>query len=307
MILRLGRMVLLANEENPENVFHPFSKLPPELRIMIWKMNIPAQRIVRLRNMNRFEPGTLYHIELKAMHKVPAILHTNKESRTEGLKIYMSPFYCRLQYPLFFNLSLDVLVFDEHSPCLDFFIFFDVWLNLSGHYENCVHRRNQWGVIQDGLRNLIIANSKRAEIGDWTNYILVQFSQLELLGYPIAVDYLMPNWDIPWPPPGPTWRTLHREWSRRRAGQGAAVRTPTKGGMEEHWKALIDEEVQNMRFILGNESLRQSLGIKEPEDLLQETISKSIKPWPTPTDINFFRENRLQDFLLKLETDSRRC
>jgi hypothetical protein len=143
-------------------------------------------------------------------------------------------------------------------------------------------------------------------MGDWTNCILVQFSQLELLGNPIAVDYLMPNWDILWPLPGLTWRTLHREWSRRRARQGTALPTLTKAGIEEHWKALIDEEVQNMRHMLGNRPLRQSLGIKEPDDLLQETISKSIKPWRTPTDIHFFRQNGLQNFLLKSDTNSGR-
>ncbi|KAE9376108.1 hypothetical protein N431DRAFT_502879 [Stipitochalara longipes BDJ] len=309
MLLRSGKLILPANEHNPKNVFHLFKNLPPELRIMIWKMNVPKKRIVRIRDTKKLDPDEKFIIpapfylpavELTVVYNIPAILHVNIESRTEGLKVYMSPFYARLKHPLLFDLSGDILVFDGHSPSIDFLSFFHFWFE--GTSDSGPQRKNDWEIIRSGLRNLIIGNSQRSRYRTLTYHILAGFSKLKLLGSPSVTDYHMPGLtsrQVRYPPPGVTWRILQRNWARKSAGKEIAV---SKDGIKEHWAALVQEDIFYIIDTLRDQSLCESLGIKNLADLMEETISKSRTPWLTPTDIHFFDDRGLHNFLLELET-----
>ncbi|CAG8974790.1 hypothetical protein HYALB_00000402 [Hymenoscyphus albidus] len=67
--------------------FPNFDKLPPELRVRIWILSAPDSRVIELRTWK----ASHTHSPLKISagpHSVPSILHTTRESRLEGLRIY---------------------------------------------------------------------------------------------------------------------------------------------------------------------------------------------------------------------------
>ncbi|KAH8646079.1 hypothetical protein BGZ60DRAFT_554822 [Tricladium varicosporioides] len=71
--------------------FRNFNKLPPELRIMIWKLATKEPRLIRATQLLRSRlylphPQSLYH--LQTTYPTPAILHVSSESRQEALKHY---------------------------------------------------------------------------------------------------------------------------------------------------------------------------------------------------------------------------
>jgi len=305
-----------VNKENSELTFHPFLRLPPELRVMVWENIIPKQRVVRIRDAKIPDPEAevvipapwnLPAVDLKVVHEVPAILQVNIESRKEGLKLYTSPFYSRLKDPILFNFSRDILVFDGHSPSIDFLSFFHFWFERS-HYGLNPERIEEWRTIQAKLRHLIIANSPKARSRDWIFFVLAGFSQLKLLGSPSWNGSYMPrlpNWPVSqvrYPPPGPMWRILHRHWANVKTGKGTDFSTLSKPEVKQHWGALVRGDAQYMRDIWRNPFTRASLGVHCLEDLMNEKISKSKTPWLTDTDIYFFEDDELQDFLLELET-----
>jgi hypothetical protein len=73
-----------APTRNP--TFHPFSRLPLELRLMIWRYAIPNDRVIEIRSW-----GNFLHAPIKysvAPHQTPAVLQVNQESRQEALRSY---------------------------------------------------------------------------------------------------------------------------------------------------------------------------------------------------------------------------
>jgi hypothetical protein len=99
--------------------FERFPKLPPELRIKIWKL-VSEPRIV----MVRFDPDGRKHRH-KFAASFPAILHACCESRHEGLKMYQRAFDSKWALNgVYFNFKKDTLCPDSwayHSQ-LDFFV-----------------------------------------------------------------------------------------------------------------------------------------------------------------------------------------
>lgn len=67
--------------DSPCAVFMLFSKLPPEVRFLIWQLSLPEPRIVPI----WYDVNTTSY---KARTRPPAILQTNRESRDEALKVY---------------------------------------------------------------------------------------------------------------------------------------------------------------------------------------------------------------------------
>ncbi|TVY27949.1 hypothetical protein LHYA1_G003503 [Lachnellula hyalina] len=68
---------------------HPFSRLPLELRLMIWQYAIPNDRVIEIRSWGN--PAIRRYAPIKysvAPHRPPAILHVNQESRREALRNY---------------------------------------------------------------------------------------------------------------------------------------------------------------------------------------------------------------------------
>lgn len=68
--------------------FTSFKKLPPELRVMIWKRSARTKGTITITHYNR---GPYSHAPLTVLHNartVPTILRICKESRDVGLKLY---------------------------------------------------------------------------------------------------------------------------------------------------------------------------------------------------------------------------
>ena len=310
------KLISAKNENKPEITFYPFMRLPPELRVMIWNLIMPAQRVVRIRDAKDLDPKAdfivpapwqLPVVDLKVVQEIPAILLVNIESRKEGLKFYTSPFYSRLQHPILFDFSRDFLVFDGHSPCIDFLSFFYHWFERS-HYTRHPGRIDEWGTIQDKMRNLIIGNSQKVRFRDWTFTVLASFSQLKLLGSPSSTDYFLPTtpiWPVDkvrYPPPGPVWRTLHKLWAEKKAGKGKDLSTMSRLEVRQYWAAMVEDNWHYVDYIWSTPSFREALGVESREDLMYEEVWKAKTPWPTDTDICFFDDDELQDFLLEFET-----
>jgi 2EXR family len=84
--------------------FERFPKLPPELRIRVWKL-VPEARIVVV----RFDRDGRKHCH-KFAASFPAILHACQESRHEGLKMYHRAFDSKWALNgVYFNFKTDTL------------------------------------------------------------------------------------------------------------------------------------------------------------------------------------------------------
>ncbi|KAF7924626.1 uncharacterized protein EAE97_010577 [Botrytis byssoidea] len=87
-----------------------FSSLPPEVRLMIWELLIPAPQTIRITD------NAMRHNRSHSRQN-PAILHINSESRTEALK-HLKRLFGGVNgngYPVqfkYFNPILDLLYFD---------------------------------------------------------------------------------------------------------------------------------------------------------------------------------------------------
>ncbi|CZT05479.1 uncharacterized protein RAG0_11548 [Rhynchosporium agropyri] len=100
-----------------------FPKLPAELRLMIWELALPGERIVRIQEFVESSPHdrilqAYQCIGSKA--RVPTLLHVCHESRTLALKHYTIILKNRLLKPTYFNPDLDTLLFASLSDLFKF-------------------------------------------------------------------------------------------------------------------------------------------------------------------------------------------
>ncbi|KAM3076186.1 hypothetical protein ACMFMF_005523 [Clarireedia jacksonii] len=87
--------------------FHLFPTLLPELRILIWRYACTS-RVVEV----RYDPSL---DRCLSKSRLPAILHTNHESRIEALRIYNLCFATKKsQSRIYFNPYLDTLYLPRH-------------------------------------------------------------------------------------------------------------------------------------------------------------------------------------------------
>lgn len=100
-----------GSTDAPLTTFTCFSKLPPELRIKIWRFTFPGQRLVEVRRH-----VTPMGFKFLTPAPVPVALHINAESRHEAMKVFTLCFAYRqfgvdepARIPL--NLKIDVLTF----------------------------------------------------------------------------------------------------------------------------------------------------------------------------------------------------
>ena len=91
---------------------------------------------------------------LTAVNKTPAILHVNRESRAEGLNVYLPVFGTRLRHPVWFNFSKDFLVFDGRLPDWDFLLFMNV-----ADERSSTHSEPERQMLHTELRNLVLCDS----------------------------------------------------------------------------------------------------------------------------------------------------
>ncbi|QSZ30341.1 hypothetical protein DSL72_004863 [Monilinia vaccinii-corymbosi] len=87
--------------------FHLFSKLLPELRILVWRYAC-STRTVEV----RYDPTT---DRCRSISSPPAILQANHESRIEALRIYSLSFGTKTSAPrIYFNPYIDVMYLPRH-------------------------------------------------------------------------------------------------------------------------------------------------------------------------------------------------
>ncbi|KUJ18881.1 uncharacterized protein LY89DRAFT_775060 [Mollisia scopiformis] len=93
------------------NTFHCFPTLPSELRLKIWSMVANQRRIIEFRHTGN-RPRVC-----SRSSKPPAVLHTNYESRTEGLKFYEPREFDKRQLPkkCYYNPKADILLIGRDS------------------------------------------------------------------------------------------------------------------------------------------------------------------------------------------------
>ena len=103
----------------PLNTFHPFSRLPQELRIQIWRAHLtsmePRNLIIRSdRPKNFTRPLQYFH----SPTPIPPLLHTCLESRLEALSFYVVAF-TNGSNPRFTwtNFQFDIIVITEWDLC----------------------------------------------------------------------------------------------------------------------------------------------------------------------------------------------
>lgn len=88
------------------STFHPFTRLPPELRLHIWDIAASEPRVVTLSEFKSKPYSRLYN--LTSFTPPPSILHVSRESRSAGLKHYKK-IYCTLVRQIWFNPDIDTV------------------------------------------------------------------------------------------------------------------------------------------------------------------------------------------------------
>jgi hypothetical protein len=118
-----------AEAEN-EHPFYLFPKLPIELRLKIWKLNMAELQIVKISAPHPKDSvhidGVTYSAEVvNSICITPQNLHINHEFRAEALKWYKPVLATRLGHHMFFDFSKDYLWFDGNWIQIRLFHFLD--------------------------------------------------------------------------------------------------------------------------------------------------------------------------------------
>ncbi|PMD42164.1 hypothetical protein L207DRAFT_580838 [Hyaloscypha variabilis F] len=107
--------------------FKFFPKLPPEIRLMVWRHALPKPRTITITSTDfttrgeRGWPVRNNRVSHNAQN-VPCILHACPESRRLALKTYQLAFGRQLrQQPIYFNFQTDILLLADESAVKSFF------------------------------------------------------------------------------------------------------------------------------------------------------------------------------------------
>jgi len=97
--------------------FHPFARLPRELRLEIWIHAILVPRNVQLQ-INQVPREQLFYTPTPN----PRVLLTNHESRAEGLTVYNPGFSSDVEVrKIYINFEMDTI--ESHSDCFGWLTF----------------------------------------------------------------------------------------------------------------------------------------------------------------------------------------
>ncbi|KAF7952867.1 hypothetical protein EAE96_006091 [Botrytis aclada] len=102
----------LGFSEKNISTFHPFARLPKELRLLIWEETCRDERTVTVFSSDRVVDaklsqghGNLPFYTFKSRNTIPGVLHANGESRFIAMRFYVPVFGTRLEFPLVATLS----------------------------------------------------------------------------------------------------------------------------------------------------------------------------------------------------------
>ncbi|APA12310.1 predicted protein [Sclerotinia sclerotiorum 1980 UF-70] len=99
------------------SLFCLFSRLPPELKLMIWAAAANGRQIVRIKP--RARDGTEGE-GFRADYTMPVVLHVCRDSRREALKRYTVIFRGILRNPIYFNYQQNYIGLVGSSTCEHF-------------------------------------------------------------------------------------------------------------------------------------------------------------------------------------------
>ncbi|KAL2074174.1 hypothetical protein VTL71DRAFT_7952 [Oculimacula yallundae] len=107
----------------PLKRFKFFPRLPAELRLMIWELALPGERVVRIQDfpecIHKHQPSAVCRC-IGSKARVPTLLHVCHESRALALKHYTITFENRMFQPTYFNPNLDILYFASVDDFMKF-------------------------------------------------------------------------------------------------------------------------------------------------------------------------------------------
>jgi hypothetical protein len=136
-----------------------FPRLPPELRMKIWRLSIPREQRVVISEIYTYcgtpiiKDGTqqsLYGYVTKPTDSVPGILQASRESRAESLKTYTLTWGVHREHPIYVNYSNDIFLFDPNRGGRK-----NVY---SSHSLNCPNALQELDFFHRKLRHLIISD-----------------------------------------------------------------------------------------------------------------------------------------------------
>ncbi|KAJ4858360.1 hypothetical protein T069G_06627 [Trichoderma breve] len=100
------------------DTFHPFSRLPTELRLKIWQLSLPSPRLVSVQcgvDISAFArppPDSPEYTGCTSPTRIPVSLQVCTESRAEALKSYQPSLgFFRGDGLVYFNYDIDILYF----------------------------------------------------------------------------------------------------------------------------------------------------------------------------------------------------
>lgn len=98
--------------EMANQIFHPFPRLPEELRLLIWTQIASEPRTVLMMVISgtRGTPAVYQHLYTQGLAPVPSVFHTNHESRTHAEAIYDRAFTNGIEPRCtFINFTVDTI------------------------------------------------------------------------------------------------------------------------------------------------------------------------------------------------------
>ncbi|KAL7962728.1 hypothetical protein V8C34DRAFT_161222 [Trichoderma compactum] len=111
------RLSQKPTKQQPDK-FHPFSRLPTELRLKIWKLSLPSPRLVSVQcgaditAFSKYNPDSAEYAGCTSPTRIPVNLQVCTESRTEALKSYQPSLgFFRGDGLVYFNYDIDILYF----------------------------------------------------------------------------------------------------------------------------------------------------------------------------------------------------
>ncbi|KAL7906288.1 hypothetical protein GGI35DRAFT_104125 [Trichoderma velutinum] len=106
-----------AKQQQPDS-FHPFAKLPTELRLKIWALSLPRPRLVSVQcgidisAISKPSTHNASYTGCTSPTRIPVNLQVCAESRAEALKSYQPSLgFSRCDGQVFFNFDVDILYF----------------------------------------------------------------------------------------------------------------------------------------------------------------------------------------------------
>jgi hypothetical protein len=190
-------------ESTPVLVFTKFHKLPPELRILIWRFATNHQRTITIRDVGGSGPQRTGRFATHNAREVPGVLLANSEARATALKYYALQFGPQFNgNPIYFNYNADGLCFPNFND-LDAFYgllsrgLFSLVTRPAELHATPVHLE-----LEDNLKRLMIGSSN-IYMRDWllerfwhVDEVYIEIPRTPAQDWDTALVGLVSKWEV---------------------------------------------------------------------------------------------------------------